>query len=258
MRKFQPYALGLFIGLVSLVSLTILERFPDPKIFIPVFFVWLLIVGGIAWIFQRAKRFAKDVFWQVLATIACMAGLIIVVDVTQVRVLLSLLTAGILAMLFGWHLFSPPEVSHSHKPLRRFVMTVWVFDTYALVTFIFALGAFFPSSFLFILLNLFAGLFIGAVTVMIWREYFAAKVQSFLIWSVIVSVVTMELLWVLHLLPFAYTTLGLLLVWIWYIIQLLVRFHFSTRGIQWKSQVRFLLVNVILYLGLLVFFVRWV
>ncbi|PIR74562.1 MAG: hypothetical protein COU35_01630 [Candidatus Magasanikbacteria bacterium CG10_big_fil_rev_8_21_14_0_10_47_10] len=258
MRKYQPYALGIFIGTISLAALTVLERFSTAKVMLPVLFVWVCIVASIAWIFQRADRIPKDVFWQSITTILCMTGLIIVVEVTQVRVFLSLLTAGILAILFGWYLISPPEISYSHKPLRRFAMMLWVFDVYALFTFIFALGAFFPSSILFIVLNIFSGFFIAAVTIMIWSEYFAAKVQSFFIWTVIVSIATMELMWVLHLLPFAYTVLGLLLVWIWYIIQLLVRFHFSTKGILWKSQIKFLIVNSILYIALLVFFVRWV
>jgi len=55
-----------------------------------------------------------------------------------------------------------------------------------------------------------------------------------------------ELAWAAQLLPFGYATVGALLTWIWYILQLLVRFHFSERGVDWKKQIPFLVGNIVL------------
>jgi hypothetical protein len=62
---------------------------------------------------------------------------------------------------------------------------------------------------------------------------------------------------VLLLLPFGVFSLGLLLTWIWYILALLARFYFTQRGIDWKEQWQFLVLNMVLFISVILFFLRW-
>jgi hypothetical protein len=52
--------------------------------------------------------------------------------------------------------------------------------------------------------------------------------------------------------------LGFLFTWVWYIINLLIRFNLTAQGIIWKKQLFFLISNFILYFLFLFFFVRWI
>ncbi len=88
--------------------------------------------------------------------------------------------------------------------------------------------------------------------------YFRVDRQSLLIWGWIVGLASIQLIWVIHMLPFAYGVLGLLATWVWYVMQLFVRFHLGERGILWRKQAIFLATNAVLFTAVLFFFVRWV
>jgi len=59
-------------------------------------------------------------------------------------------------------------------------------------------------------------------------------------------------------LPFGYLVFGGLFAWRWFFAQLFIRFYLSPQGIIWKKQITFLLSNLVLFILLLIFLVRWI
>jgi hypothetical protein len=90
-----------------------------------------------------------------------------------------------------------------------------------------------------------------------WNEYsfkFDTKFwRNIFLWFILMA----ELLWVIQLLPMGYLVSGLILIWCWYILWLLVRFSMSPEGIDWKRQMWFLGINAVLFISFLTFAVKW-
>lgn len=135
-------------------------------------------------------------------------------------------------------------------------MMLWVFDAYALITTMFAFIIFFPPIPLW-LLALVGAITLSGISFMIWRMYFALGMRHFVVWMAVVFIMIIELIWAFALLPFGYLVSGLLLTWIWYMLQLLIRFHLSPQGIVWRKQAGFLTVNAVLFI-LVMYVARWV
>ena len=96
----------------------------------------------------------------------------------------------------------------------------------------------------------------GKSTVDVKRHFRCMK--NFFLQALIMSLVMWEVMWVMHFLPLGYLSLGALVAWLWYLLQLFVRFHLSKQGVVWKKQIIFLLSNLVLYFSVLYFFVRWI
>jgi hypothetical protein len=170
----------------------------------------------------------------------------------------------VVSLLFGL-LFGINEhiegLSFVKKPFRRFVMIVWVFDAYALFSCLFAVGVLFQSEWPvwleFILIPA-SALVAGYISGEIWKMYVVGDKKAFLFWRVIIGFFVAELFWSLRLLPYGYLISGVILVWIWYVLQMLIRFHFQPQGILWKKQLPFLIGSAMVFILLAFFFVRWI
>lgn len=90
-----------------------------------------------------------------------------------------------------------------------------------------------------------------------WNEYGFPFDKKFWLNILLWFVLMMELLWVIQLLPMGYLVSGLVLIWCWYILWLLLRFNMSPEGIDWKKQLWFLEVNAVLFISFLIFAVKW-
>jgi hypothetical protein len=143
------------------------------------------------------------------------------------------------------------------KIFRRVWMMLWVFYFYTFSTFFFGIANFFPDV-PFWILNITIGLIGGTAAYMIWRMYVHLnRPQAVLVSSLIALMVT-ELVWVIHVLPFGYLAAALVTTWLWYILQLLFRFHFGAQDIVWSKQWKFLAGNAILFALILIYFIKWV
>lgn len=279
MTRLMQRGTGVLAAGISYAAFLLLRFYPRPLIVPIVLVVWIALLYLLHQSMSKRARWKHDIMYISIATVLSMTGLIFVIEEPVVRFVIMLLVSVVLGLLYGWGAQYEHTVHYTAKPFRRFIMMLWVFNVYALTTFFFALKFFFPTGmfqlfwlherapfianaipqgFFFVFLVLIAGIFSTAVSIIIWRMYYQAGLQHFLVWGALVGLITMELMWVLHLLPFDYAVLGFLLTWIWYVVQLFVRFHFSRKGIDWKSQRAFLLVNFGLFLLFLIFFVRWV
>jgi hypothetical protein len=90
-----------------------------------------------------------------------------------------------------------------------------------------------------------------------WREYGIKWSRRVGLWAFMFFLLMAELVGILMLWPIGYLADGLLIVWWWYILWLLVRFHLSSDGIVWKKQTVFLAFSAVAMILFLVFAVRW-
>ena len=146
---------------------------------------------------------------------------------------------------------------HEVKAFRRLHMAILTIDAGIFLAGIYAIAIFFPLT-PFWLLLIFGGVLFGMTTFFVWRLYFAISFHSHLVWLGIFALAMAEIMWVLHRLPFGYFASAILTTWLWYVGQLLMRFHLTPQGIFWRQQGWFLGVNSLAYLSIFFFFLRWV
>lgn len=246
------------MGLISAAALIVITAIPGRLTVVAALLLWLafLIIG--VWYLRQLGRSSGPGLALLLTTATAGAALLSLMEWPALRWFLIILIATVMVLLYytmgsrGDSLFY-----REHQPYRRLQMMLWVFDSYALVTLLFALSLFFPQV-QFWPLALGAGVLFGYTSYMIWNMYAHVTVKRNSLWLMLIGLMMIELVWVMHLLPFSYLTAGLLVTWLWYILQLLLRFHFGPKGIVWPRQRWFLVGNGLLYILALTFFVRWV
>ena len=199
--------------------------------------------------------------WDMALILLAYIATIFLIILTEWRIVIVLLevlgacTVGALVDILLSNTDTTPV--YVKKAFRRIRVMSWVFICAAFFITAYAMSFFFaqiPLGVLFV----FVGLLSAFCSYAIWRMYYQVPSARFTIWLIIMSVMSMELFWVIHLLPFGYVVLGFLLTWLWYLLLLLMRFHISSEGIRWKQQVRFLLMNEVVFIALLLFVIRWI
>lgn len=202
------------------------------------------------------EKFHLEEFLIVFCSFLSTGALLSVLDKDIFR---YVLIAFFVFILFTFYLgfLQLPVHPYLYKPLRRFKMMLYLYFGYCFATLFFALTLFFPN-FNFGILSLFMSLVFGACFIFIWKMYFTVPIQSFILWALLASFILWEITFVMHLLPFGYLVMGALIVWFAYMLQLVLRFHLSKRGLEIKRQLPFLIINTLLFILVLTFFVRWV
>jgi len=89
------------------------------------------------------------------------------------------------------------------------------------------------------------------------REYNVEPNRSFWLWLIAIAIIILEFSTVLFWWPVGYFVSGFLLVWVWYVLWIMARFHLSVLGINWKKQIYFFVGNGILLILFLSLIVRW-
>lgn len=248
--------MGIGIGVLSVLFLFLIFKFTILWLFIAMVIVWIGILVWANWL-AGGKSFLKRIDNLVLnvASVVAFISLLSLVEWQELQYFLIVLAGLVMALSFSWTVRS--EVSYMDKPYRRMLMMLWVFNAYALTTAFFAASILFPR-FPFWILALLNGILFGLISFMVWRMYFKVRFNNILLWAILVALAMIEIIWVFHFLTFAHLAAGFFVTWIWYLINLFIRFHFDKQDIAWQRQKWFLLFNVIAYIVLLVFFVRWV
>lgn len=252
------HVFGGVMGAGSAVVLFFLTKIGAWWQFLLIWLVWLLVLAVVGWYFNanRNRGIGHDLPLALSSAVAVTILLTLVEDDLWRK---SLIVFGGLKMFF---LFSQiarrkSELSYEEKPYRRIRMMLWVFTAYAVLTLVYAVGSFFQAV-PFWIVGLVGSALVGVISLLIWRMYFAVSWRSLVMWAVIVSLAVWEISWTQNFLPFGYLVMGAFTAWVWYLIQLFVRFHLSQQGIVWRKQVYFLVVNLVLYILILWFFVRWI
>ncbi len=248
-------ATALFLGIISSTALLIMFRYQSRTVFFVVTSIVLCFLIVAAFSFRRIAEVRWHLLPLLLTTVLSCIGLSTVMEWDLWRFFLAGFVGAAVALLFGWSV-TDGVVGLTHKPFRRMKMMLWVFDAYAIVTIFFALGVFFPEVPVWIF-QLATGLLLSGISYMIWRMYYEAGIRELLIWMLIIGIVMIELVWAVQLLPFGYLVSGLLVTWLWYILQLLLRFHIGPEDVVWGRQRRFLLTNALLF-AITLYLARWV
>jgi hypothetical protein len=262
-------------GVLSAINLFFIYRFPDIALFLreegiikeefPIYsfvpLIVLLWLGGIflAYLYLYRDRENK---WAdlpcILTTGIALVALLGLAEWEPLIYFLILLGGFVISFLFQKDAQSTDtSLSFKKKPLRRMIMMLWVFDTYALVTALFAVAIFF-TFIPFWVIVLLSGMLFMYTSFMIWRLYFFLPLRSFLLWLLLIGLIVSELVWTIELLPFGYAVSGFVVTWFWYLLQLFIRFHFGQQGILWKQQRWFLLTNILLMIVFFIFIFRWI
>ena len=171
-----------------------------------------------------------------------------------ILVVLGVLTLGFLLVSLA---FKSGELSYEVKPMRRLIMILLTFDLFSFLSLTFGLNQFFPTT-PFWLISLPVVFLSGLVSIRIWRMYFNVPAKNFFPWAIVLSLSLWEVIWVISLLPLGYFVSGVLAAWVWYVAHLFIRFHLGPQKIIWRKQFWFLIINIVLFLSILLFFVRWI
>ncbi|MFA4831226.1 MAG: hypothetical protein WC862_04305 [Patescibacteria group bacterium] len=251
------YRYAIAAGLISWTSLFLMQRFTLVWVFILTLSLFTASILGLYYLTTKQSSAERRYLPILFTTMIAFVGLTSLIEWTILRSFLDVLSGAAVMLLFVLRLHSSSALRYEQKPWRRMLMILWIFDGYAIVTTIFAFGLLFLNI-PFWIFSLLGGMLFGYCSLMIWKMYFVNKPNQFILWVLIISMVMLEVIWVAHFLPLGHLALGLIVTWLWYIIQLLVRFHLSSMHIIWKKQCWFLISNAILYAFFLFFVVRWI
>ncbi|MBI5729061.1 MAG: hypothetical protein HY983_02370 [Candidatus Magasanikbacteria bacterium] len=151
------------------------------------------------------------------------------------------------------------QLSMFAKPERRWRFLMSVFALAGFWSGAFALSAFGVADTNFLRLSV--GLTAAVVTVAVswwwWREYGLSYGKNFWFSSGVLGLVIFEISYCVALWPLGYLVSGLVVVWLWYLLWLLLRFSQTAEGINWRRQRFFLSANALLFTLFLIFIARW-
>lgn len=244
-------------ALLSSLSLFLIGKYQVRFIFFIILSVWVFLIVIFEWQIRKKQNKKETILPIILVTFFSFVSLVSIIEWGFLKPFFSFLVGFVMLLLFQSLFSSESFLQIEQKPYRRIMVVIWSFDAFAIITTMFALSLFFPVI-PFWVLTLLGGVILSTISIMIWKMYFFIKRKQWLIWAFLIGFLMIELIWVMHFLPFGYLVLGFFLTWLWYILQLLIRFHFSSNGVVWKKQIWFLSANIVIFAALLLFFVRWV
>lgn len=258
LKYILAYRYAVAAGATSWIALSLFPLYPRRWFFTLFAGLWL----GLIWFVLRLTRRRFDTGRTheplVYATMLAFISLISVIEWFFLRGILSVFGGITIGTLLFIPLHERQAPRHEQKPWRRIMMMLWVFDSYTIATALFAFGLFFTRMPLPIL-ALAAAFIYGFATLRVWKLYFfSGPPREFILWILAISFIMLEVFWVMRFLPLGHLALGFIATWLWYLIQLLARFHLTEQGIVWKKQAWFLGVNAVLFIAVLVFVVRWI
>jgi hypothetical protein len=249
----HPFAIKVCSWLLPFFLLAGLVAFPARMGALIASSVWIIFMLYKSLVY-RGKAYEE--ITEVITTLS-FVWLILLVESLAIRWLL----VGMSLVVFFFLIWMSSEytgrlVHIKEKPLRRMRMMIQVFNMYAWTSMIFAVDVYFPSVPVVVLIAV-SGVYAAGISFLILRLYLKYSITRFMLPLSTIALVVIQLMWVLRLMPFGYLAQGLLVVWMWYILQLFTRFHLTPRGIVWKDQRMFIGANSILLIMTL-FFIRWI
>ncbi len=254
MSSLRERVLPMAVGLGSCIMLALIDHFSSVPAFAIVSAGWLAILIVLFLRLEHRGGLAPTLPILIGTWLAALS----ILTISEWR----LVTVGILAIAgvsTGYLMRIHGRVpSPSEWPVwRRVLMMLLVFDTYALVTALFAVYLFFPAI-PFWFLALVGSLLMSASALFIWQLYGYQRSNQVALPLCIVALASAECIWAIHFLPFEYGTFGLILSWLWYLMQLFLRWHMSPADVVWQKQRWFLLINLAFMVSILIFYIRWV
>ena len=257
MKYLFVYRSSIFAALVSWGALFVMQTYRVPLVFLLTLAGWMaILVSFLLWLETKVGKHRQHLNLLVLSIIA-FTGIMSLIELTELRQLLSVIVSLAIGGIFAMALQEVHAVRFQRKRWRRLLVVLWAFLMFAMTTTLYALALFFPHIPHIVFAACIA--LMGAYSAYtIWRLYMPDVGRQHLLWMLFIGFLLFELAWVSFVLPFGYLALGFQLVWFWYLAQLLIRFHLSPRGIEWRKQWTFLIGNGIVYCLILFGFISWI
>jgi hypothetical protein len=246
--------LGGIISLVSGFALLMIRGIPTLLtlgIVLPLWLLFLYVADYVLLHLRGRKRIVPLSLSAALGLTLLMSAL----DNAHLTLAIALGGAAFLGLLYALATVRGALLPPAQKRVRRYLVAAWTFTVYAFLTGQFACIIFFPTV-PWWLMTLSVSFFSAFAALCIWREYEPLPKATEYLWFLVVLVPMIELTWVLTMLPFDYFVSGFIAAWVWYVLQLFIRFHVSRQGILWHKHTWFLLGNVFAMLLFFVFVVR--
>lgn len=240
-------------GLVAAGALTSIYKMPRSIVFIGAIGLWWALIFLSHWFFSFEK---KHLFLH-LSTSVTLVSLLSLLEWQPLAWFIIALSIPLFAFVWHWSAeMSRQHTALSYKTWRRIIMMLWVLNVFGWASGLFSLSIFFQHI-SHVLLTVAGATFAAAVAGSNWHVYFDAKIETFAFWIGMLWLLAYEIMWVLHYLPLGYFTLGLALTWVWYLLQLFIRFHLTRGGVLWRKQKVFLISNAALFISVL-YIARWI
>lgn len=247
---------GVLVTIVVGGLFMLMLRVREPWTVIASIVLWM----GVVFLLYKKRLHDHDMYWHSALLVCSFIAALVLVSLTEWQIvtrailIIAALSLGSLASIID---ADEEEMQvYERKASRRIIVMGWVFVCASLLVASYAVSVLFPNVPVWVLFAL-VGAYTSTIAYAVWRLYYPLPMRRFFVWILIVAVMSMQLFWVLYVLPFGYIVLGFLCAWLWYVLVLLIRFHMSSEGIRWSKQRRFLLGNALLFI-LVLFLVRWI
>jgi hypothetical protein len=229
---------------------------------------WILVILVVArilvwFVLVRLSYYPTEIkrFWHLLTLIVFHLGITILLLFIEWNITWQLV--GFIYLLFpiiSFYLLPARRqnlLSFAQKPYRRWRFWCSVAGLYGILVGTFAsisLQIFNISNLWILFLSTVLS---GLLSAWWWYEYGVERNKKFWWWMLIISLFVFEIAWVLYLWPLGYFVSALVLLWLWYDIWLMGRFHLLPSGINWKKQISFFIINGLLLAIFLFLIVKW-
>jgi len=251
---------GVVSGIISFAGFYLLALFPNYYSLSAILAVWTITTFLLIYRRFRQEEKITDLkryLLAVLFSILGFTGVFLLLEWNILRWFIAVLASVCIGAIFvATDKLNLSRIAE-YKPWRRMFMMLLVFDSYLILTTLFGVDVFFSEMISFWVLALSGSLIFSVSSLLIWQLYYEKGIKELLIWMILVALIIFELMWSAQFLPFGYLVLGLIITWLWYILQLFIRFRLSERGIIWEKQKFFLAGNFFLFL-LFFYFIRWI
>lgn len=246
--------LGGIVSVMSGFALLIIRSIPTAltlAIVLPLWFLFLYVADHVLLYARGRKRIT------VLAISAAVGLTLLMSALDNINLTLIVALAGslFLGLLYALATIRGALLPPAQKRVRRYMVAAWTFTVYAIFNGQFAGIIFFPAA-PWWLMTFASSAFSALAALFIWREYEPLSKPTEYTWFLVTLVSMIELTWVLTMLPFDYFVSGFVSAWVWYLLQLFIRFHVSRQGILWQKHIRFLLTNAVAMILFFVFVAR--
>lgn len=246
--------IGLIAGGLSVIALAVFYFFPgyySAGILLALWWLATTLIG-------RKLSFTLDDIAAHLAVSSAFFALLSVMEWPPAEILLMVGAGLVFTTLWWWPTIGRQNPAQfMQKPWRRIIMVIWVFFVYGWLAALNAILLFYPDVPAPVI-ALIEGAVAAFATFLILRLYNPGKkIKECALGVGSTALMVGELSLVISFLPFGYLTSGLIITWIWYGLQLFLRFQVSPEGIIWRKQIWFLAGNAVLLLATL-YYTQWI
>lgn len=246
MIKFGERLSVTIIAALTGIFYALLWALPSYRILLAVLSV--IIFGALYFVVPRSglRRF----FWPLyIFNQIGFVGLFIILEWSAALLVVLILAVLSALAITLWSRRAPtPIVFVREKPLRRAVSLTITMALFSYVSFAHALLVFFPNPWLDWFIHPLVMIMAMIAAFLYWSLYFSPQDRGFVPPALLIGLIFWEASVVAHLTSFGYLVIGLFLAWLWYLAELLIRFHHDRRDIDWSHQLPFLVSNGILFI----------